>query len=54
MIALSQVHCHRNSSVSIAKNAQTDLDGRQRAAAKVLTDAIHAQYRSEIKERNRF
>ena len=29
-----------------AKNAQTDLDARQRKAAKALTDAIRAQYRS--------
>jgi hypothetical protein len=53
------LHCHKcivivTPASLIAKNAQTDLDGRQRAAAKALTDAIHAQYRSEIKERNRF
>jgi hypothetical protein len=37
-----------------AKNAQTDLDPRQRKAAKALTDAIRAQYRSKTNEKDRF
>ena len=37
-----------------AKNAQTDLDARQRKAAKALTDAIRAQYRSKSNEKDRF
>ena len=36
-----------------AKNAQTDLDARQRKAAKALTDAIRAQYRSKSNEKDR-
>ncbi len=36
-----------------AKNAQTDLDARQRKAAQALTDAIRAQYRSKTGEKDR-
>jgi hypothetical protein len=37
-----------------SKNAQTDLDARQCKAAKALTDAIRAQYRSKSSEKDRF
>ena len=33
-----------------AKNVQTDLDAKQRKAAKALTDAIRQQYRSRAHE----
>ncbi len=35
-----------------AKNVQTDLDPRQKKAAKALTDAIRAQYRSKTHEKS--
>jgi hypothetical protein len=34
-----------------AKNVQTDLDARQKRAAKALTDAIREQYRSKTNEK---
>ena len=34
-----------------AKNAQTDLDSRQRKAAKALTDVIREQYRGSSDEK---
>jgi hypothetical protein len=37
-----------------AENAHTDLDGGQRKAAKALTDAIRARYRSKSNEKGRF